>query len=93
MTPDQITDLIKKRGANYSAIARSIGVSHTSVRRVVFGLSKSRPVARTIAIFLGRSVDELWPGMYPDVYKRKGPDEVTRAQLAAAARAAQREAA
>lgn len=93
MTPQQITELLRNRGASYAAFAKSLGVSHTSIRRVVFGESKSRRVANAIAIFLGRSVDDLWPGQYPKRYRRTAPNDMTRAQIDAAARMANAKAA
>jgi lambda repressor-like predicted transcriptional regulator len=85
MTGEQIRSLLTKKGANMSAVAEAAGVSVTQISRVVHGESKSRRIANMIALFLGRRVDDLWPGMYPETYTRRSSSQVRR-ELAAAAR-------
>lgn len=71
MKPEQIKALLKENGATQSDVARVVGVSPSMVGHVIEGRSKSRVIAMTIADFLERSVEELWPGRYPKTYRRR----------------------
>lgn len=83
MNPTDIRALIKKRGAAISAIAESLEVSEAAVRGVIDGNIKSRRIAKRIADFTGRKVDDLWPGRYPAKYRRKATTTAAEAMLAA----------
>lgn len=74
MKPEEIKALLKKNGATQSDVARVVGVSQATVSGVINGTSKSRKIAMTIAGFLGKDVDVLWPGKYPKVYRRNRKD-------------------
>ncbi|WP_020164666.1 helix-turn-helix domain-containing protein [Methyloversatilis discipulorum] len=74
MKPEQIKALLKEQGATQSDVARVVGVSPATVSGVINGTSKSRMVAMTIAGFLKKDVDVLWPGKYPKVYRRNRRD-------------------
>lgn len=81
MDPISIRALIKKRGATIAAIAASLKCSEAAVRGVIDGNSKSRRIARRIADFIGRPIDELWPNKYPAKYRRKATTETAEAML------------
>lgn len=85
MTPNDIKSLIYKKGANLSDVARAAGVSPSTVSRVIKGHVKSRDIATVISNFLGKPVDALWPGMYPEVYRRRSSEQVLMELRAAAA--------
>jgi len=87
MTESEIRALLKKKNATMTAVADAVGVSETSVRRVIRGESKSRRIANTIALFLGVRLEDLWPGAYPNAYSRRSPQDVCREIKAAAMRA------
>lgn len=70
MPPQQIKQLLRSRGASMTAVAKVCDVTPQTVRAVVFRETKSRRIAMVIAEFLDRSLDELFPGMYPDRYRR-----------------------
>lgn len=72
MKPEQIKALIHEQGASLVDVASVVGVSPTAVSAVVKGTSKSRRIAQTIALFLEKDIDQLWPGKYPEVYRRRG---------------------
>lgn len=74
MKPEQIKVLLKEQGATQSDVAKVVGVSPSMVAHVIEGRSKSRIVAMTIAGFLKKDVDVLWPGKYPKVYRRSRKD-------------------
>lgn len=66
-----------------TSVADAAEVSVQSVRRVIRGESKSRRIASVIAMFLGKRLDDLWPGQYPAQYSRKPSERINR-ELAAA---------
>lgn len=70
MHPADIQAAIKKRGYTPADIARHLKVSRSAVSAVIYG-HPSRRIATTIAKLIGRPVDELWPGQYPDEALRK----------------------
>lgn len=76
MTELQIKNLLRERGANMSDVARAAGVTPQTVGRVIAGKDKSRRIAMLISRFLGKSVDQLWPDMYPQTYSRRSPHRV-----------------
>lgn len=84
MTNLEIKSLIYKKGANISDIARAANVSHSTVSRVIKGETRSRDIACVISRFLGKSVETLWPGKYPDTYRRKSSERVLMELQAAA---------
>lgn len=84
MTEIEIKSLIKKRGANMSDIARVAEVSPGAVRRVIEGKDKSRRIATIISNFLGTPIDKLWPGQYPETYRRRSSEQVMKELRAAA---------
>lgn len=85
MTPDDIKALIYKKGANLSDVARAAGVAPSTVSRVINGGAKSREIATVISNFLGKPVETLWPGKYPDIYRRRSSEQVLMELRAAAA--------
>ena len=64
MTPAAIKAAIEQAGTSQSAIARSLGVSQVSIMYVILDRRRSRRIAEEIARVTGRSVEELWPGVY-----------------------------
>lgn len=66
MHPADIQSALKKRGITLTDIGNSIGVSKCSISNVMHGRTKSLRVATAIAKLTGRSLDELFPGQYPD---------------------------
>jgi len=70
--------MLRAQGTSMSEVARVVGKSPVSVRRVIYGESKSRFIANTIAAFLEVPVDTLWPGAYPDRYTRSAPNVLAR---------------
>ncbi|MBN9477390.1 MAG: hypothetical protein ABS43_03675 [Bordetella sp. SCN 67-23] len=66
MNPYDIQAAIKKAGHSQASIARKLRVSRTAVTYVVRGdsNSKSKRIAKTIAAITGKSLNELWPGLY-----------------------------
>lgn len=85
MTGIEIRSLIYEKGATLSDIARISGKSHSSITRVINGESRSRDIATMISNFLGKPVDVLWPGKYPNVYRRRSSERVLMELQAAAA--------
>lgn len=66
MHPADIQAAIKKRGYTLADVSRSLGISPDAVSHVVHGRTKSRRIAAAIAKLTGRTLDELFPGQYPD---------------------------
>lgn len=95
VTPECIVQMLRAQGTSMSEVARVVGKSPVSVRRVIYGESKSRFIANTIAAFLEVPVDTLWPGAYPDRYTRSAPNVLARLhralQIASARKPAQAE--
>jgi lambda repressor-like predicted transcriptional regulator len=95
VTPERIVQMLRAQGTSMSEVARVVGKSPVSVRRVIYGESKSRFIANTIAAFLEVPVDTLWPGAYPDRYTRSAPNVLARLhralQIASARKPAQAE--
>jgi lambda repressor-like predicted transcriptional regulator len=71
MKPEEIKLLLKERGATQVEIAEVVGVSQAAVSAVINGVARSRRIAMTIAHFLDKEVNELWPGRYPKAYRRR----------------------
>lgn len=65
MHPADIKSAIEKAGSSQAAIARALEKSDVAVNHVIYGRSSSRAVAEHIARLTGLSLDELWPGRYP----------------------------
>jgi lambda repressor-like predicted transcriptional regulator len=59
---------LREKGFYLADIARGVGVSRSMICKVVDGSAKSRHVAESVARLLGKTVDELWPGLYPEDY-------------------------
>lgn len=93
MTPIDIKNLIYKKHANLSDIARAANVSPSTVSRVINGETRSRDIATVISNFVGKPLDTLWPGKYPEVYSRRSSEKVLMELRAAAASLGRREAA
>lgn len=85
MTDLEIKTLLRQRGANISDVARAAEVSPQLVGRVISGKDKSRRIATLISNFLGKPVETLWPGKYPDIYRRRSSEQVLMELRAAAA--------
>lgn len=83
MTEAEIRALIAKKGATMTDIAAETEVSLSTVRKVIRGEARSRRIANVIALFLGRRIEDLWPGAYPEQYRRKTAEQVRREVRAA----------
>lgn len=66
MHPEDIKAAIRKNGSTQREIARSLGVTPTTVNLVITGRSTSKRVARRIAVVSGFPTSELWPGRYEE---------------------------
>jgi lambda repressor-like predicted transcriptional regulator len=66
MHPEDIKAAIRKNGSSQTAIARSLGVTPTTVYLVICGRTVSRRVAKKIASISGHPASQLWPGKYND---------------------------
>lgn len=66
MHPIDIQYALKKRGITLTDIGNAVGVTKCTVSNVVHGRTKSLRIATAIAKLTGRSLDELFPGQYPD---------------------------
>jgi hypothetical protein len=66
MTPWAIKMAISRARTTQSAIARGLGVSTAAVSDVVNDRGRSRRIASEISRIAGRSLDDLWPGVYTD---------------------------
>lgn len=64
MHPADIKASLEKKGRPCAWIARELGVTPTSVSRVIKGDLVSRRIASRIATELGVSLNRLWPGKY-----------------------------
>jgi len=80
MHPELIKAQIRIAGSSLSAIARKLDVTPNAVRLIVHGNGKSRRIARAIATVTGRSLDELWPGVYGTQSMNEERDEEPRAK-------------
>jgi lambda repressor-like predicted transcriptional regulator len=65
----QIRMSLREKGFYLADIAKALGVSRSLISKVVDGTTKSRLVAESIATLLDKTLEELWPGLYPDNYK------------------------
>ena len=71
MQPDKAKHLrlkyeLQKAGTSFSAIARELGVTHSTVLAVSNSKSVSARVQQAIGDKLGISPAELWPDRYPN---------------------------
>ena len=55
---------LRKHGYTQAALAKLIGVSHSTVNNVLHGRATSHPVAEKVAELLGKSIQELFPNRY-----------------------------
>lgn len=64
---------LRKRGYTQAALAKLIGVHHSTVNNVLHGRETSHRVAAKVAELVGRPIEELFPDRY--VYRpRLRPD-------------------
>ena len=54
---------LKSSGANYSTVARSIGISPQAVRAVAFGIRPTKWIREALARAAGKTVADYWPGL------------------------------
>jgi len=66
ITPAFIRAMLYDSGTTPTKIARQLGVTETSVSNVIRGRISSRRIATEIAKQIGKNLDELWPGQYPN---------------------------
>jgi lambda repressor-like predicted transcriptional regulator len=64
MHPEQIKADIRMKGATPSSLADGMDRSRMLISNVIHGRVVSRPVASQISAFLGKSLNDLWPGKY-----------------------------
>jgi lambda repressor-like predicted transcriptional regulator len=64
MHPEQIKAEIRMKGATPSSLADGMNRSRMLISNVIHGRVVSRPVAKHISAFLGKSLNDLWPGKY-----------------------------
>ncbi len=64
MHPEQIKAEIRMKGATPSSLADGMDRSRMLISNVIHGRVVSRPVAKHISAFLGKSLNDLWPGKY-----------------------------
>lgn len=57
--------------SSFNEIARELGLSHSTVLDVSNSRGVSMKVAQAIANKIGSSPDELWPGKYPTIKRRR----------------------
>ena len=57
---------LQKVGTSFSAIARELGVTHSTVLAVSNSKGVSARVQQAIAYKLGVAPSELWPDRYPE---------------------------
>jgi lambda repressor-like predicted transcriptional regulator len=74
MNADEIRKAVRDKGFYLSDIARALEVTPTTVSQVVSGQAKSRKIAKAIGNITGFSLEQLWPGQYPDSYQRARRD-------------------
>ena len=86
MTGEEIRNLLKEKGATMTAVAEAADVSVTTVSRVIYSQDKSRRIASVISLFLGKRIDDLWPGQYPANYTRRSSSDRIKNELKAAAK-------
>jgi Ner family transcriptional regulator len=65
--PIDIIHELKKRGKSQTQLTRDLDISNSVVNNVIHGKVTSHTVAQHIATFLGKQLNEIWPGQY--VYK------------------------
>lgn len=74
MHPEDIKAAIRKNKENFKTIAKTLGISDTTVNHVVHGRGVSAPVAQRIAVITGLPVSRLFPGKYtkpPKAFKAR----------------------
>jgi lambda repressor-like predicted transcriptional regulator len=64
MHPEQIKAEIRMKGATPSSLADGMDRSRMLISNVIHGRVVSLPVAKQISAFLGKSLNDLWPGKY-----------------------------
>jgi lambda repressor-like predicted transcriptional regulator len=64
MHPEQIKAEIRMKGATPSSLADGMDRSRMLISNVIHGRVVSRLVAKQISAFLGKSLNDLWPGKY-----------------------------
>lgn len=64
MHPEQIKAEIRMKGATPSSLADEMDRSRMLISNVIHGRVVSFPVAKQISAFLGKSLNDLWPGKY-----------------------------
>ena len=55
---------LRKRGYTQAALAKLIGVSHSTMNNVLHGRATSHRVAEKVAELLGKPMQELFPDRY-----------------------------
>jgi len=64
--PADIKAAITKAGLTQTELAKRLGVSITAINLVIKDHTHSRRIASAISRLTGYSLEELWPGAYPD---------------------------
>ena len=71
MHPADIQCAIKKKNLTQKQIAKEIGVCEMCVSREVNGMATSDRIRRAIAIAIGLTKEEVFPGCYCGTNRRK----------------------
>lgn len=64
MSPTEIRVEMLRHDVNQAAIARQVGVSKTTVMRVIDNLTVSKKVREAIAEAIGIPLERIWPSTY-----------------------------
>jgi lambda repressor-like predicted transcriptional regulator len=67
MDADDVNYALKKNGWSQAAVSRALAVDISTVNNVIHNRTTSIRIALFIAEKLGKTVEQVWPGRYPDV--------------------------
>lgn len=66
MHREELKARLRLSGSSLAEVARELGITKQTVNTVVSGRSRSRRIEEAIAQKLGMSLEEVWPGRYPE---------------------------
>lgn len=64
MHHEDIKAALRKQGVTQKALAEHLGFAANTVGCVIFGTLRNEAIAGAIAKLIGKTKEEIWPGVY-----------------------------